>query len=94
MASAGLCFTGPLLVYFRPIALIGVAGGIGKTSITLTVLLHKRIKERFGEDHRFIRYDQFPASCARFLARLSEVIGAGVKNPKDLTPLRSLLSSK
>ena len=79
--------------HFASMALVGT-GGIGKTSIVLTVLEDPRIKQRFGDSWSFIRCDRLTASHTHFLRKLSEVIGAGVENPEDLSPMRRYLSSK
>jgi len=76
-----------------PMAFIG-AGGIGKTSIALTVIHHHRVKQRFGENRRFIRCDQFPATAVHLLSWLSKVTGAGVENPEELSSLYPFLSSR
>lgn len=74
-----------------PVALIG-CGGIGKTSIGLTLLDDDRIKGRFGKNRRFIRCDEV-RSYAHFLDRLSKATGAGIEDAQNLTALRPFLHS-
>ena len=76
-----------------PVALIG-PGGIGKTSVALAVLHHDRIRERFGDNRRFIRCDKFSASRANLLNQLSKAVAANIENPEDLAFLRSFLPSR
>ena len=68
-------------------SLSSAQGGSGK-HLLLSLSSQYQIIKRFGGDRRFIRCDQFPASRAHFLARLSKVIGAGVEDPGGLTSLR------
>jgi hypothetical protein len=77
----------------KPVALIG-AGGDREDIHCSHCPHHQRVEERFGENRRFICCDQSLTSSAHFLARLSKIIGAGIENPGDLTPLQPLLTSK
>ena len=60
---------------FASLTLFG-AGGIGKSTIALTLLHHVRIVAKFGEYRHFVRCDGLVDSPDGFLGRLSHAIGA------------------
>ena len=66
------------------------AGGIGKTTIALSLLHHDRIAERFGKHRHFIRCNDLANSLDSFLERLFGAIGA--RHLEDIEQLRTHLS--
>ena len=77
----------------EPSALVG-AGGTGKTAVVLTVLHHERVTQKFWDQQRFIRCDEFPTSIVNFLDRLSTVIGAGMRNLTTFAPLQPFITAQ
>ena len=60
----------------------------------MAALHDDRIKERFGQNRRFIHCDKFLPTRNQFLSHLSKAIGAETKNPESLAALRRSLSSE
>jgi len=73
---------------FTSLSLFG-AGGLGKSSIALTLLHNDRIKIRFGRNRYFVRCDDLAGSPEGLLAILSDAIGT--PRPTDVAQLRSHL---
>lgn len=76
-----------------PITLVGVGGTASHPPLWLSPITINHI-ELFGENRQFIHCDQFLSSHPHFLRQLSEVKGASVENPEDLTLSRPSLSSR
>jgi len=77
-----------LVEQFTSLSLFG-AGGLGKSSIALTLLHNDRTKIRFGRNRYFIRCDDLTGSTEGPLAILSDAIGT--PRPTDVAQLRSHL---
>ena len=58
---------------FASVTLFG-AGGMGKTTIALSLLHHDRIATKFGKHRHFMRCDDLPNSIDSFSGRLSDMI--------------------
>jgi len=74
---------------FASVTLSG-AGGIGKTTIALTLLHHDQIAAKFDKHRHFICCDDIANSLDSFLGRLSNTIGA--HKAVDIGQLRSHLA--
>lgn len=76
-------------VHLTSSARIG-AGGLSKTSTTVIILYHGRVKQRSGDNRVLIPCNRSLASL-HFLRRPSETIGVGIRDPEDLSPLTVLI---
>ena len=65
-------------------------GGIGKSTIALTLLHHDRTTARFGKHRHFMRCDDLVNSLGGFLGRLSDAFG--MRHTTDVVRLRSRLA--
>jgi len=74
-----------LVEQFTSLSLFG-AGGLGKSSIALSLLHDDRIKIKFGRNRHFIRCDDLTGSPEGFLASLSDSIG--IPRSMDVEGLR------
>ncbi|VDB84620.1 unnamed protein product [Peniophora sp. CBMAI 1063] len=81
-----------LILYQAParVALLG-PGGIGKTSIALSVIHHRRVTERYGE-HRYFMSCEAVTTAEGVLQGLAKIFGLKPDGGIDATPMNVLLS--
>jgi len=82
-----------LVLHHKHVALIG-SGGIGKTSISKTVLNDPAILDYFGDDRRFVGCDGFAVSLEAFILRCAQVVGAIITSNNPLSTLMTFLTSR